>query len=204
MRMMERSSWLVLAALFAIGCSSRPSRIEPPAIDSGAAEAAVEQFDTNGDKVLDENELGSVPPLKAALARIDQNGDRKVNASEIEARIKAWKDARIGLMPMTIRLNSNSSPLAGAEVTLMPEKFLGDHLKMARGTTNQHGVAVMEISNKRDERGVASGFYRISVSKKSGSGTESIPARYNTQTQLGLEVEPLSPESRDASFNLAL
>ena len=83
-----------------------------------------------------------------------------------------------------------------------PEPFLGDEIKAARGTTNQHGVAVMEISSELNERGVHSGFYRIRVSKKSAA-TEQIPARYNEQTQLGIEVEPVSPESRDASFNLA-
>jgi hypothetical protein len=191
--------WFIL--LLIAGCSRAPSRIVPPTVDPTASDKAIEQCDQNGDGVLDDKELSKAPSLKSAMARIDKNGDRNIDAAEIAARFAAWEESKVGLMPVTIRLSIQGKPVTEADVTLLPEPFLGDAFKPARGKSNQHGVAVMQISELPDERGVSSGFYRIEVSKKS-NGVETIPAKYNAQTQLGLEVEPASPESRDASFNL--
>lgn len=203
MRTFSISGCLLASAMVLAGCGGQPSRISLPTIDAKGAEKAIGQFDTNGDGVLDEGEIEKAPSLKASLARIDLDGDRKIDASEINARITAWRDSKVGLMPVMIRLNSGGNPIAGADVTLVPEAFLGDAIKTARGTTDQNGMAVMQISDQPDQRGVHPGFYRIEVSKKP-SGSETIPSRYNTETGLGLEVEPASPTSRDASFNLSL
>lgn len=193
----------VWSGVLLAGCGGRPSRLAVADIDSGAAEAAIAEFDANGDGVLDEGEIEKVPPLKASLSRIDTSGDRKIDEQEIDARITAWRDSKVGLMPVVIRLQSGGGPIPDADVTLVPEKFLGEAIEPAKGKTDQDGVAVMQISDERDERGVRPGFYRIQVSKQP-SGSETIPARYNTETQLGLEVEPIAPDSRDATFTLSL
>jgi hypothetical protein len=190
-----------LGALASPGCSYSPQRIAPPSIDPNAAGAAITAFDNNGDGELEESELAKCPPLRAALPRIDTNGDRRISRDELDKRLVAWQNSRVGLMPVTLRIKLAGKPLTDAEVRLVPEEFLGPNVKPAVGTTNKHGVAVMQISNEPDERGVQSGFYRIEISKPSSPG--SVPARYNTETQIGMEVEPNSPESRDANFDLA-
>lgn len=190
-----------LGALCSPGCSYSPQRIAPPSVDPKAATAAITAFDSNGDGELEENELDQSPPLRAALPRIDTNGDRRISTDELNQRLVAWQDSRVGLMPVTLRIKLAGKPLADATVRLVPEEFLGPNIKPAVGTTNKHGVAVMQISNEPDERGVQSGFYRIEISKAGSPGA--VPARYNTDTQLGMEIEPQSPESRDANFDLA-
>jgi len=39
-------------------------------------------------------------------------------------------------------------------------------------------------------RGCHLGAYRVRISKKDAQGRETVPARSNTQTQLGIEVGP--------------
>lgn len=184
-----------------IGCSGGPKRISLPTIPSDASQVAMEQYDLNHDGTVAAEELDGAPSLRASLAQIDLNRDSKIDAAEIDARIAAWRDSRVGLIPMTIRVSFRSQPLSNAEVTIIPEAFLGEGLKPARGVTNQDGVAVMQISKEPHERGVQSGFYRVQISKKNGE-TESLPTRYNSTSQLGIEVEPTSPSSRDVSFAL--
>jgi hypothetical protein len=50
-------------------------------------------------------------------------------------------------------------------------------------------------------RGCHLGVYRVRISKKDAQGRETVPARYNTQTQLGIEVGPAMEGGY--TFNLA-
>ena len=73
----------------------------------------------------------------------------------------------------------------------MPEKFLGPNLQPATGTTGEQGLAMLSVAKDKlpnpNYSGVHVGLYRIEVSKQNG-GSETIPARYNVNTQLGQEV----------------
>jgi EF hand domain-containing protein len=173
-------------ALLVAGCSRGPSRIEAPKIDASAAgSAAIDAYDTNHDGVISGAELVKCPALKFALSRYDTNGDGKVTAANIAARIQVWQETHTARTQLTVVLKFNGSPLAGATVTLEPEKFLGPNVLPATGVTNAAGGANPVIS--QDESGVNLGLYKVRVSKMV-NGKELIPARYNAETELGLEV----------------
>ncbi len=60
----------------------------------------------------------------------------------------------------------------------------------------------LAISSSPDEAGVHLGFFRIQVSKKKADGTETIAARYNTETELGVEITPEDPNSDRLTVDL--
>lgn len=165
------------------GCwSSTPSRVMPQAIDSGAAQKAIELYDANKDGVLDAGELEKAPGLKAAIKQVDKNNDGKISADEIDARINDWKESKLGRTVMSCIVTHNGKPLDGATVNFVPESFLGGELKTGTGTTDAGGVA--NITQSSDPPGMSPGFYRVEITKAG----EKIPAKYNTQTTLGQEV----------------
>jgi hypothetical protein len=189
-----------IALLAGAGCwDSGPARVVAPAIDSAAGSKAMQEFDANKDGVLDATELEKCPGLKAALSKIDTKGDGKITADEINARIKAWKDLKIGRMRITCRVMHNGQPLAGATVVFEPEKFLGDQLKPATGTTDAAGTVSPDAPYEGGVKGgIAPGFYRVKITK---SG-EDIPAKYNTETILGQEAAPDAANFRGIKFDL--
>ena len=183
---------LTLAGLLAVavGCPSGPPRISPPAINaSQAAARAIEMYDANKDGKLSGAELDKCPGLKSAAARLDPNG-QGITAEMIAERINAWLSRRTGRMSAFCVVCRNGKPLEGAEVKLVPEKFLGlgdDPKWIATGTTGKIGgvsLSVPTSGQRTDPAGVPPGFYRIEITKP---GLD-IPAKYNTETVLGVEI----------------
>ena len=189
---------LVLFSAFLLGvagCSRGPSRVMPPKISpSGAASAAMQKYDTNKDGFLDAKELEKAPALQSALKEIDTNSDGKISADEIAARITSWQDSKLGMTTLLTRISLDGQALEGATVTFVPEEFLGNDIQKAVGTTGKNGTTMMSIEHPQTPglRGVQPGLYRVEVSKMVG-GKESIPAKYNTATTLGVEVAQGSP-----------
>jgi hypothetical protein len=160
----------------ASGCGQgAPARVYPDKPDPRSGERAIELYDANKDGYLDAKELEKAPGLKAAMKTVDSNHDGKISAGEISARIAAWADSKLGQMGVVCVVTHNGQPLVGAKVKFVPESFLGSELKAAEGTSDAHGTERLRL---------CPGFYRVEISK---SG-ESIPARFNTETQLGQEV----------------
>lgn len=172
------------AGLSLAGCSGQPSRISPPAINTAAGSQAVQQYDANGNGAIDGAELNQAPALKLALPRIDVNHDGKITAEEIDRRIGEWRNSRVGRTSCAVKVHRNGQPLANASVTLTPEAFLGKDLAPSHGTTDAQGMAIMRASNGP---GAPVGFYRVEVSKIV-DGKETIPARFNEKSELGLEL----------------
>jgi len=181
--------WLIGLAC-CIGCSNSPAPLLPPSIDRGAAAAAIAMYDVNSDGGISGDELKKVPALRASLKSIDKDGDGKITANEIENRIAAWKRTGLAIMRLTAQVRRNGQPISDAEVKFVPEQFLGDALRPALGKTDSSGMTGMQISSEPDEAGVQLGFYRIQVSKKGPKGEETIPAKYNTESESGVEVYP--------------
>lgn len=189
-----RFPWLLAVFSVALwaGCSSTPARLTGPSLSPTAIAAqAIEQYDANHDGTIEGAELDKVPALKNSLAKLDKNGDQKISAEEIAAEVQNWKDNKYPVLQFTCAVTLDGKPLSNATVTLVPEKFMGADAKPAQGLTNMEGQA--RLGTEGLERngvnlvGVYCGFYKVEISKKEG-GAELVPARYNTQTELGQEV----------------
>jgi hypothetical protein len=154
--------------------------------DVGAA--ALAEYDANKDGALDAKELEKSPALREASKRgLDKDKDGRVTADEIADRMRIFKEeGMIGSVFVQVTLDGN--PLAGAAITLTPEKFLGSAFQPTTKTTEPTGTTIFPAA--------PFGFYRVEVSKKGAGGNETIPARYNTQTTLGREVAPARAQDR--------
>lgn len=155
------------------------------------ADAAMKQSDTNGDGILDQSELAKAPGLKAAAeaegGSADKNGDGKLTRDEIRDRIAFYEERATGYDLATIKILVGKQPLGGAEVKLVPEPFLSGVLEEASATTrDEDGLAKPQIPGVGFE-GVRPGMYRVQVTHPSG-----IPAKYNENTTLGIELAPTS------------
>jgi hypothetical protein len=170
-----------LGILAACGCRKRLAPPALPAIPSDAAQKAIETYDTEKRGFLDAAALEKAPGLKAAFP-----GSSHVTADDIAARIAQWKKSGVGRVWFRIMVKHNGAPLPGAKVTLVAEPFLGSQFVPATGLTDQNGEAApaVPVSGPDDAHGVPAGFYRVQITKDG----ENIPARYNTETILGLEV----------------
>jgi hypothetical protein len=168
------------------GCGAgSPPRVYADRPDSHAAERAIELYDVNKDGYLDAKELEKVPGLKAAMQQVDADRDGKISSAEINARIRSWADSKLGRMGVSCIVTRHGQPLRGATIKFVPETFLGGDLKPAEGTTDSNGIArLVTTAPGLSVRGVCPGFYRVEITK---SG-ESIPAQYNSETQLGQEI----------------
>jgi uncharacterized protein YceK len=194
--------------LLLAGCSSQASRVSPVQIDpSDAGSGAMEMYDKDGDGAIGGDELDAVPGLKKNVARYDTNSDSKISRDEISQRISGWGSEKLALMGATYIVTLDGQALDGATVTLVPEAYIGENVKPASGVTGPTGLARLshedeflpKTANGRPLSGVFGGTYKIQVTHPS----RSIPAKYNTTTELGEEIAPdINPN--DAPMRLAL
>lgn len=189
---------IAILSVVCLGCTG-PDRVYAPKIDASAAgEAAIEQYDTNQDGTIAGEELNACPALLAALQRVDTDGDRAISAEEITARIEKWQASKTGLAGAQCKVKFRERPLANAKVVFEPEAFLGENLKVGEGVTNSNGlVSLKQVDN--DKPGMPLGFYKVKIT----SDSIPIPANYNENTMLGIEVFVDSPErDSEITFNL--
>ena len=94
-----------------------------------------------------------------------------------------------GLTAITCSVTLDGSPLSGATVKFIPEKFLGDKIKTAEGITNGAGIASMSIPTEelpkelRRTAALRVGIYRVEITHP----TKKIPPKYNTESELGFD-----------------
>ena len=198
-------AWLAVAAVAVLsvacfGCgASGPARIMPPRIDPVVAgKAAIAEYDSDGDGILSGHELDRCPALKSA-AKHYADATGQITADSIAEAIARWQANRIAITIMGVVVTLDGKPLDGATVIAEPEKFLGPEVQTASGVTDVHGGCAMRVQG---QLGMQYGLYKIRITKSVG-GKESIPARYNTATQLGLEVAPAGGlTTTGVTFNL--
>ncbi len=170
-----------------VGCgNSSPSAVLPDLPDASAASKAMELYDTNHDGFLDAQELEKAPGLKVAIKQVDTNHDGKISEQEIADRIQSWADSKLGRTRVLCRVTRKGKPLTGAKVVFAPEPFLGGTFQPGSGTTDVRGSALISSPYPQDPavKGMPPGFYRVEVTKDG----ESIPAKYNRETCLGVEI----------------
>jgi hypothetical protein len=186
------------------GCSGKPAPVGMASVNPTAAAAeAMTQYDTSRDGKIAGEELNKCPALKAAMDTIDTAKDGTITADKLAKRMSAWQTAKVGRINITCSVSLNGTALEGAEVTFVPEKFLGTGIPAAKGVTDKAGMALMCAEGPENLRGVSFGFYRVEVSKKQG-GREVVPAKYNAQTTLGIEVAQDAQSAQQITpFNLS-
>ncbi len=187
----------VLLAVSAVvmGCSGGPSRVGAVDVDpSSAAAEAMSMYDKNGDNTLDDGELLAVPGILMAKKHYDKDGNGQVSAEEIEARLEQWGEQGLGFRPLTIMIAIDGKPLGDTEVKLIPEPYLGDAVKPATGKTISDGTVSVSVepedlpdalkARKKNFYGVTGGTFKIELT----SAKQELPAKFNTETTLGVEV----------------
>ena len=193
-------SVLFLFLFLMVGCNRGPSPLVPPSVDAASAAAnAMELYDLNQDGSIADEELDAAPALKAAMRQLDTNGDGRVNALEIEERIQAWEDSKVGLASVLCNVEFKGRPLVGAEVVFEVEPYLADYISSAKGKTNKFGKAKLTIPQDKlpsdAPPGMNFGLYRVQITKMD-DGKQIIPAKYNSETTLGQEIS-----NQDAAYN---
>jgi hypothetical protein len=196
---------VIVAASALLGCSRGPTAIKVPPIEpEAAAERALSLYDKNGDGQLAADELASCPALVDALKNhIDKNNDKRLSKEELTERFAMWAHGGVGLSYLNCRVTVGGRPLAGAQVKLVPEDFFDGVIQPAEGTTGSSGSARLAIDKShlpadlQNFRGVQQGLYRVEITHQSMD----IPAKYNKNSTLGLEVSFESGRNV-VSFNL--
>jgi hypothetical protein len=190
-------SLVVLMTAFAGGCGE--SKVPaPPIKPADLARAVMEQCDKNHDNKIDAAEAKQFPGLQAALDTMDPNHQGSLTETQIAARIQQWANGDLRVVTPFLTVTLDGKPLEGATVTLEPEAFMGPDYHSVTAVTGADGSCAVTGDNLKVP-GVYVGLYRVKITK---SG-EKLPAKYNTQTTLGLEVAPGSQcVRRPVDFNL--
>ena len=178
---------LALSAML-VGCSGKPSRIAAPTWDPAVmADRAIADLDQDADGKLSAAELASAPGLQYNAKQIDADGDGHLSRDEIFARIEHYQKMGVGLTPFTCTVLLNNRPLVGAKVRLAPEPFLGDIVE-PREATSAEGGSVKFAAEGINMSVVPVCMYRVEIT----SPEVTLPARYNTETTLGIEVAAMT------------
>lgn len=194
----------VLSLCVSGGCSG--ARIKAPKFSPAeAARQALAEYDANKDGGLDAEELAKCPGLLAAQDQIAKDANGRLTESTIAARLKAHQASEhvVKLFPCKVLLDEE--PLADATITLLPEQFLGPTFKVAVGVTSREGDAVVSTEEVKAKgfSGVYCGLYRVQITCPDAAGKDRLPAKYNTETTLGLEVAPDAEPGKGFVFRLA-
>ena len=197
---MRTATFLMPALAACLGCTAGSGTPSPPSYDANTiATAAFAKYDKNKNQKLDPDELDACPSIKSALALIDTDKDKAISLEEFKARLHTYIDSNLSAIAATAIVSLDGRPLIDATVTLTPEDFMGGTLLPATGKTDAGGAASLTAAGSP---GMACGFYRVSVSRKTGE-KDDVPAKYNSATILGHEIA-LNPRSGSAIFELKL
>jgi hypothetical protein len=186
-----RPGWTLLA-IFACGCSGRPSRVDTPDVDAqDAAELALKELDRDGDAALNADELKACPSLVNAMPMYDSDKDGALSQAELVAGIESWSKRGVGGIPLPFTVRLDGRPLVGAQVKLTPLPFLGDAVKPAFGEADGSGSGSLNMAAEdrpshlpKNLPLVQPGLFSVEVTHP----TVKVPAKFNTATTLGLET----------------
>ena len=202
LRMSVLASLAFISLIALGGCSRGPAAVHVPDVDPAEASVqAMETYDTDHDGSLSDNELAACPGILLHKQLYDKDGNGSVSQKEVEEQLTELLASKIGVTTLRVQVRMNGRPLAGAHVKIIPEKYLGEDVKVAEGMTNDRGTATMDIRDSNSSAseqgllGVHYGTYKVEVTHPQVT----IPDKFNTQTTLGYETEKGNP-----SFNVDL
>ncbi len=175
------------------GCSSKPRRVSQVAIDFEKVASEMMAADVDQDGQVSKAEAKPFPGFAKGFAAIDSDKDGRVSAEEIQARLPGIFTRTSALLPGVCSVTLNGKPLDGAMVTFEPEAFFGGKIPTATAKVNSDGFGSLAIAEEDLPPGapnvsglVRPGLYRVKVTHPE----RELPAKYNTETVLGVEVSP--------------
>ena len=190
---------LVLFGVLLAGCSRGPTAVNAPEWDpAAAAERALADYDANRDHKLSREELKKCPGLLSAVALFDRDGDGAISADELKAKLQEIHELQSAIVEVQCSVTKGGRPLEGATVTFVPESFMGDAFKPLAGVSKADGTVFPSVADEElpaelrgRVHGAHCGIFRVTVTHP----TVAIPAKYNTQTEVGLVVMVRSHEA---------
>jgi len=123
----------------------------------------------------------------------DANSDGVLSRDEIETGLQEMLSSGIGQMPCICILS-----MLAVACLLQPEYFLGGAIQSGSGVTNDRGIAKSVTINAPP--GIELGLCRARITHDDVE----IPAKYNTETELGFELSPIERDRDTAIFRLKL
>lgn len=198
-------AWLLVIVI--TGCDSSGSAAPPAAeIDPDQIAArAMELYDADGNRSISPDECrATCPPLAIAFASFDADADGRLNELEIAARVSALTGTTTNMTSVDCTVTLDGRPLVGATVALQPAAMYGESLLPAQGVTDESGVARPGVSPDHLPQKLAGmsllypGLYRVEITHPE----HNIPAQYNSASELGCGVDPLSRTGTATKFEL--
>jgi hypothetical protein len=170
---------------FASGCGGGAStKITPLGPEN--AQKAMEAYDKDGNGALSAEELKQSLPLLASATRIDADHDGAISLAELTTRMEGVAAGAL-YIGLSVRITENGRPVEGAQVTLVPEPFMGDAYPTYSGTSGPGGYCPVE-SNGAELLGAPAGWYRAEVTKP-GAGTPVVKGLEIASDTTGNRVE---------------
>lgn len=190
-RSMARLVAVGAMAAIAAGCASGPSRVTAPRIDaSSAASGAIRLCDRDGNGAVSPAEAAASPGLAAAFERIDTDRDGSLSAAEIAARIADWANHGVGIVAQPVQITWNGKALSGGRVELVPEPYLKRWLKPAGSAIAPNGTCRPSLPPEDLPQGLRTGMHCGLYTVRITHPTVNVPARYNKESILGIEMRP--------------
>lgn len=179
------------AVVIAAGCARGPARVTAPRIAAPrAAAAAIGLCDRDGNGMLSPSESAASPGLAAAFEQIDTDHDGSLSAAEIAARIADWANHGVGIVTQPVQITLNGRPLAGGRVEFVPEPYVARWLKPAASDIAPNGICSPTLPPIDLPQGVRTGVHCGLYTVRITHPTLKVPARYNAESILGIEVRP--------------
>ena len=179
---------LMLPVFVCCGCCSKPAvGPEPAPFDpEESGRLALSEYDKDGSGGISKEEAAASPSLASAFARIDKNADGQISKAESVERVEYLLNSLSRIITGSTEVTLDGKPLMGATVTLEPEPFMGQAFKPVSGITDERGNTLLSGHHEKFP-GIFLGYYRVRISKEV-NGKETLPARYNTESELGYEA----------------
>jgi len=149
----------VAVLLVCQGCGNAAKSQLRTSSPAEAAAAVMVLYDANKDGKVDDKELEASPALVDGLPRIDKNRDHAIDAAEMQARFEAH-DKMSDVVGFDVSVTAKGRLVIGADVTFIPEPFMGEGKQSYVGRTNKGGAAHVHGQNV-ELVGVPTGYYTV-------------------------------------------
>jgi hypothetical protein len=187
--------FLLLAAGLT-GCGSKVPEVppvNPPAQydPDGMTDGAFKLYDKNKDGSIDGSEFTACPALKRL------KGGRAVTRADLKARFEMYAAAGAeSVVPTTMNLTQDGNPIHGVLCTLTPEPFMGPGFKPATCMIDDSGFGEFKVEGSTGV-GVPAGLYKLTLSRKTAGGMETLPAAFNTASK---DVREVAYDGRTGTY----